>query len=162
MHTTLRSSTCEVAAEEELLRGQQILRRGCPCDAELCRVNILNLVANRGISMNAVRALSPTSQRCAERCSCLAECAIGERRKQSRRSLLQHGGVSVAGLGKEVWGLRATVELTVLEMLQGSSTDSDRFGFLPAANGLDIIGPSSSSPANSPMSATRRAWSEQH
>lgn len=33
-------------------------------------------------------------------------------------------------LGKGVWGLRASVMGTVLEMLQGS-TDNHRFGFLP-------------------------------
>src|SRR5690242_4195784 len=104
-YDTASISTCEVAAEDEVLRGQQVLRRGRSCDAELCRVDILDLVANRGISVDAVWPLSPTSQRCAERRCRRAEGAMGERREQSRRSLLQHGGESVAGLGERNVGI---------------------------------------------------------
>lgn len=57
-------------------------------------------------------------------------------------------------------GIKTSVELDVLEMLQGSSTDSDRFGFLPAANGPDIIGYPSLTPGTSPMSAVWRAQYE--
>lgn len=157
VHNIIEAPTCEVAPEDEVLRGQQVLGRRRPCDAELCRVDIQDLVANRGISMNAVRALSPTSQRCAERCSRRAESAIGQRRQQSRGPLLQHGGVNAAGLGEDVWGVRASAELTVLEMLHGS-TDNHRFGFLPsAANGPGVIGPCLTCHVNSPISAPRRA-----
>lgn len=60
--------TREVAAKDKFFMRQQIFWRCRLGYRKLGRVNILYLLANRLVSMNAVGSLGPTSQRRAERC----------------------------------------------------------------------------------------------
>lgn len=98
--------TREVAAKDKFLMRQQVLWRRRLGDGELGRVDVLYLLADRYISMNAVRSLGPTSQRRAERCYRRTEGATGQGREQSRRPLRKHCEVCSAsgesGAGRKV------------------------------------------------------------
>jgi len=75
--------TREVATKDKFLMRQEVFWCGRLGDGELGRVDVLYLLANRDISMNAVWPLGPTSQRRAERCYRRTEGATGQGREQS-------------------------------------------------------------------------------
>lgn len=75
--------TREVAAKDKFFMRQQIFGRRRLGYGELGRVDILYLLADRLVSVNAVGSLGPTSQRRAERCYRRTEGATGQAREQS-------------------------------------------------------------------------------
>ena len=150
--------TSEVAPKDELLRRQQVLGLRRLDDRKPRRVDILDRGAHGRISVDAVGSRAPTSQRRTELGGGGTREGARERREQSHRPLLKHGGQGVAGgnWGRfEGRGKRSgmTVCLNYLQARRGRHRPSEVGQTL--ANQGEAIGPVGRKGARRRASRTR-------